>query len=58
MKFPFGNFYASHSSRIQILPTTFRIFTHMDHVHITPTLIIVQIIVHHGENFSIFHTSR
>ena len=42
----------------QILPTILRIFTHMDHVHTAPTLIIVQVIVHHGDNFPIFHMIR
>ena len=41
----------------QILPTAFRIFTHMDHVHTTPVHIVVLTIVHHGDNFLIFHTS-
>jgi hypothetical protein len=30
----------------------------MNHVYAAPTLIIVQVIVHHGDNFSIFHISR
>ena len=42
----------------QILPTTFKIFTHMDHVHIAQIHIIVLAIVHHGDNFPIFHMSR
>ena len=42
----------------QILPTTLRILTHMNHVHTAPTLIVVQVIVHIGDNFPIFHMSR
>jgi hypothetical protein len=42
----------------QFLPTTPKIFTHMDHVHITLILIIVRIIVHTGDNSPIFHMSK
>ena len=42
----------------QILPTTFRIFTHMGHVHIAPVDITVLAIVHPGDNFPIFYMSR
>jgi hypothetical protein len=42
----------------QLLPTTLKIFTHMDHVHIALILTIVRVIVHPGNNSSIFHMSK
>ena len=42
----------------QLLPTTLKIFIHIDHVHTAQTLIIVQVIVHPWDNFLIFHMSR
>jgi hypothetical protein len=38
----------------QLLPTTLKIFTHMDHVHIALILTIVRVIVHPGDNSPIF----
>ena len=42
----------------QILWTTLRIFTHIDNVHTTPTLIMVQVTIHYEDNFPIFQMSR
>jgi hypothetical protein len=42
----------------QLLPTTLKIFTHMDHVHIALILTIVQVIIHSRDNFAIFHMSN
>jgi hypothetical protein len=42
----------------QILQNTFRIFTHMDHVHTALVHAIVRAIVHPGDNILIFHMSR
>jgi hypothetical protein len=42
----------------RLLPTTLKIFTHMDHVHIAPILIIVLVIVHLGDNSIIFRMSK
>jgi hypothetical protein len=42
----------------QLLPTTLKIFTHMDHVHIALILIIVRVTVHLGDNAPIFHMSK
>jgi hypothetical protein len=39
-------------------PTTLTISTHMNHIHIAPTLIIVQVIVHPGDNSAIFLMSK
>jgi hypothetical protein len=39
-------------------PTTLTISTHINDVHIAPILIIVLVIVHHGENSPIFHMSK
>jgi hypothetical protein len=44
--------------RRQLLPTTLKIFTHMDYVHIALILIIVRVIVHPGDNFPIFHMNK
>ena len=44
--------------RCQILPTTFRIFTHMDPVHTAQIHIIVLATVHYRDNFPIFYMSR
>jgi hypothetical protein len=41
-----------------LLSTTLTIFTHINHVHIAPILIIVPVIVHLGDNAPIFHMSR
>jgi hypothetical protein len=61
MNFPFDDFnnfsiqHASHSCRA-LAPTNYpKIFTHMDHVHIAPILIIVLVIVHLGDNSIILH---
>ena len=42
----------------QLLPTTLKIYSQMNHVYATPTLIIIQVIVHHGDNFPIFHMGK
>jgi len=42
----------------QLLPTTLKIFTHMDHVHIALIIIIVRVTVHLGDNAPIFHMSK
>jgi hypothetical protein len=41
-----------------LLPTTLTIFTHINHVHIAPILIIVLVIVHPGDKAPIFHMSK
>jgi hypothetical protein len=41
-----------------LLPTTFTIFTHINHVHIAPILIIVLIIVHPRDNSAIILMSK
>jgi hypothetical protein len=42
----------------QLLPITLKICTHMNYVYAAPTFIIFQVIVHHGDNFPIFHIGR
>jgi hypothetical protein len=39
-------------------PTTLTISTHMNHVYIALILIIVLVIVHHGDNSAIFLMSK
>jgi hypothetical protein len=41
-----------------LLSTTLKIFTHINHIHIAPILIIVLVIVHHGDNSAIILMSR
>ena len=42
----------------QLLPTTLKNFTHMNHVHTTQILFIVLVIVHPRDKFPIFHIDR
>ena len=58
MSFAYGNFMLLIMVGCQILPTTLRIFTHMDHVHTAPIHVIVLAIVHLGDNIPIFHMSK
>jgi hypothetical protein len=42
----------------QLLPTTLKIFTHMDYIHIALIISIVRVIVHPVDNYLIFHMSK
>jgi hypothetical protein len=58
MNFPFSDFNVSPNCRTPA-PTNYpKNCTHMNHVYATSTLNIVQVIIHHGDNFPIFHTGR
>ena len=58
MNFPFDDFNVSPSCSTPA-PTNYpKNYTHMNHVYAAPTLTIVQVIVHHGDNFPIFHMSK
>jgi len=57
----FNNFSAQHVSPSGRTPAPTNYtpnFTHMDHVHIALILIIVRVIVHHGDNTPVFHMSK
>jgi hypothetical protein len=42
----------------QLLPTTLKIFTHIDYIYIALILIIVRVIIHPRDNSPIFHISK
>ena len=44
--------------RSQILPTTLKIWTHMNRVYAASALTIVQVIVYIGDNYPIFYMGR